>query len=368
MEEKRRSFAVEIVRGSVRKEGEMENLRETVLDQVMLAGACAVGIATVETLAGGPESTDLNRLLPGARSAVCFAQALEPEALDRFLSKKSRRDHERNNIDVNNLASGGALNLAGYLEMKGHRSVPVVANNYYRTDTPGGPLDMMPDLSLRYLAVRSGVGYFGLSGNIITPREGAAVILGAMVTTADLEPTDPLPPEENYCDECGLCMASCASGLMDRKEKQTVTLGGVDFQYSRRKSYLRCEYVCGGFTGLHPSGKWSTWSPGRFPIPEKDEEFLPTLMNSLSLYSQWPDMGGGYYHVLAPNKMFLTCGNCQLVCHPEKDERKRRYKLLTESGVVVQNPDGSLRAVTPEEARQSMKGLPPEHRALYETE
>jgi hypothetical protein len=78
-------------------------------------------------------------------------------------------------------------------------------------------------------------------------------------------------------------------------------------------------------------------------------------------------MGGGYYHVLSPHKMYLTCGNCQLVCHPDKEERKRRYKLLTESGVVVQGQDGSLQAVSPEEARQRLGALPQERRALYET-
>lgn len=345
----------------------MENLTEIVLDQARLGGAHAVGIATVETLAGGPGSTDLSRVLPGAKSAVSFAHPLDSEAIDLFLSKKDRRAHERNNIDLNNLASGGALNLAGYLEMKGYRSFPVVANNHYRTDTPGGMLDMMPDISLRYLAVRSGVGTFGLSGNVITSRDGAAVILGAMVTTAELEPTEPLPPEDSYCDGCGLCMASCASGLMHRKEKTVVNMGGIDFEYSRRRSYLRCEYVCGGFTGLHPSGKWSTWSPGRFPIPEEDEAYLPALMNGVARYARWPDMGGGYYHVLSPYKMYLTCGNCQLICHPDKEERKRRYNLLNGSGVVVQNEDGSLEAVSPDEAVLRMQGLAQERRTLYET-
>lgn len=344
----------------------MEALREIVLDQVIRAGACAVGIATVETLADGPESARIDKVLPGARSAISFAHALDTGAIERFLSKKDRRAHERNNIEVNLLASGGALNLAGYLQMQGHRCYPVVSNNHYRTDTPGGPLDMMPDVSLRYLAVRSGVGHFGLSGNLITPREGAAVILGAVLTTAELEPTEPLPPGESYCDGCGLCMASCASGLMDKDRKTTVTLGGVSFEHAARRSYLRCEYVCGGFTGLHPSGKWSTWSPGRFPIPEEDEAFLPALVTALGNYAKWPDMGGGYYHVLSPARMFLTCGNCQLVCHPDREERKRRYQLLAGGGVVVQNEDGSLEALPPEEARQRMEALPPERRALYE--
>jgi hypothetical protein len=77
-------------------------------------------------------------------------------------------------------------------------------------------------------------------------------------------------------------------------------------------------------------------------------------------------MGGGYYHSLSPYKLFLTCGNCQLVCHPDKKERKRRYNMLKESGVVVQNEDGSLEAVSPENAGQRMQELPPERRALYE--
>ncbi len=345
----------------------MENLRKIVLDQVTLGGACAVGIATTETLSGGPESADITRVLPGARSAVSFAYALDPQAIELYLSKKDRMPHERNNIEINNLASGAALNLAGFIEMKGFKSVPVIANNYYRSDTPGGLLDMMPDISQRYLAVRSGVGSFGLSGNVITPRHGAAIILGAVVTTADFRPTDPLPPKDCYCDQCRLCMASCPSGTMDKDEKTTVTLGGMDFTYSKRKSYLRCEYVCGGFTGLHPSGTWSTWSPGRFPIPEKDEEFMPALMNALATYSHWPDMGGGYYHSLSPYKMFLTCGNCQLICHPQKQERNRRYEMLKESGVVVQNEDGSLQAVSPQEGKERMQGLPPQRRALYET-
>ena len=344
----------------------MENLREVVLDQALLGGACALGIANIETPEGGPESTDITQLLPGARSAISFAYTLDSGPIDLYLSKKDRVLHERNNVDVNNLVSGAALNLAGFIEMKGHKSVPVIANNYYRSDTPGGLLDMLPDISLRYLAVRSGVGCFGLSGNVIHPEHGATIILGAVITTAEFDPTPPLPPEKNYCDGCKMCMASCASGTMDPERLTTVTMGGEDFTYSQRRSYLRCEYVCGGFSGLHPSGKWSTWSPGRFEIPKEDEEFGPALMNGLTKYGEWPDMGNGYYHSLSPYKMFITCGNCQLVCHPQKEERKRRYKLLKEGGVVVQNDNGTIEAISPEEVMQRMEAMDPQRRAMYE--
>ena len=55
----------------------------------------------------------------------------------------------------------------------------------------------------------------------------------------------------------------------------------------------------------------------------------------------------------------VTCANCQLLCHPERDERKRRYKLLTKGGVVVQNPDGSLEALTPKQAEKRLVAMSP---------
>ncbi len=227
---------------------------------------------------------------------------------------------------------------------------------------------MFPEISLRYLAVRSGVGFLGLSGNLMTREHGAAIILGCAITSAELEPTPPLDAKENYCDKCRLCMASCFSGLMDKEKMTQVKLGDVEFEYSKRRSYLRCEYVCGGFTGLHPSGKWSTWSPGRFPIPENGIEFGPALMNAMGPYYKRPEMDGGYFHSLMDGKLWLTCGNCQLICHPDKQERKRRYKMLTGSGVVVQNPDGTLRAETPEAAGEKLASMEPARRALYEPE
>jgi hypothetical protein len=62
----------------------------------------------------------------------------------------------------------------------------------------------------------------------------------------------------------------------------------------------------------------------------------------------------------------MTCVNCQLICHPDPAVRNRRYKLLTKSGVVVQNADGSLEAVAPNIAEKYVSELPDERRAMYE--
>ena len=71
---------------------------------------------------------------------------------------------------------------------------------------------MAPPISLRYLAVASGIASFGWSGNVIDDQQGACIILGGVVTSAELTPTAPLPQEDNYCDGCRLCAAACASG------------------------------------------------------------------------------------------------------------------------------------------------------------
>ncbi len=344
----------------------MDTLTQSAIDFVMCDGACAAGVATVETLAGGPPSVDISYVLPEARSVICFALPLDQSLIPPYLAKKDRLSYERNYNHTTFLASGMALQLANFLKQKGFDSVPVAANETYRNDTPRGALDMLPDISLRYVAVRSGVGFFGLSGNVLTKNEGSAITLGAVATAAELEPTDPLPDEDNYCDDCRLCMAACASGMMDPEEETTVALGGKEFSYAKRKTYLRCQLVCGGFTGLDPSGKWSTWSPGRFVVPKEDDDFMPVMARAVEAYNDWPDMEGGHPHVLMTRKLYTTCGNCQIICSPDKEERKKRYKMLAESGVVIQNPDGSIEVLPPDEAAARVAAMSPEHRALYE--
>ncbi len=344
----------------------MNDLTRTTIDKVIGEGAIDAGIATIETLEGGPPSVELSYVLPKAKSAVCFVLPLDRRFIIPYLKKEDYLSHTRDNTRANKIASGIALDLARFLEQKGYASYPIASNVVYRQDTDRGIQDMFPDISLRYLAVASGIAHFGLSGNVIRKDEGAAIILGEIVTTAELKPTHPLPQENNYCDSCRLCMASCASGLMDHEEKFQVNLGGHEFNYSKRRNYNRCGYVCGGFTGLHPSGKLSTWSPGRFPIPEQDQEFGRAVVKSLKPYHARPEPVGARVHLMIDGKFSMTCGNCQLICSPDRKEREKRYKALLEGGCVVQNPDGSVRAFSPERAAQNIAAMKPETRALYE--
>jgi epoxyqueuosine reductase QueG len=341
------------------------------IEQFLLErGALKVGFATLETLSGGPPSADLSYILPEARSAVSFALPLDREKIRAFLGKESHSAHEQDNFEANIKSSRLAKALAIWLEEEGFASKRVISNNVYRTEVEGWNLSMPPDLSHRYVAARSGVGSFGWSGNVGIKGIGCAVILGTAVTEAELEPTGPVPEEESFCDRCKLCVAACPSGMFDEKEETSVTLGGVTFTFAERDSYTGCQFVCGGFTGLHRSGKWSTWSPGRYRLPEDEKELMDVFLRAIYNYAKWPernDGGSGYVNIaLSDTSLRLTCANCQLICWGDKEDTLENYRLLTGSGCVIQSEDGDVEVLPCEDAARAFERLPGAHKCLYE--
>src|SRR5436853_1133644 len=64
----------------------------------------------------------------------------------------------------------------------------------------------------REAAARSGVGFYGKNTMLITRRHGSWVVLGTLVTDAELEPTPPLDAD---CGSCTLCIDACPTGALD---------------------------------------------------------------------------------------------------------------------------------------------------------
>lgn len=81
------------------------------------------------------------------------------------------------------------------------------------------------------------------------------IVLASVVTDAKLIPTDSLTEEENYCDECKLCLSVCLSEYLDPVEKVTVIIDGKKFSYGKRRDNSCCLLVCMGLTGMNSSGK-----------------------------------------------------------------------------------------------------------------
>jgi epoxyqueuosine reductase len=63
----------------------------------------------------------------------------------------------------------------------------------------------------REAAARSGIGFYGKNTLLITRRHGSWVVLGTLVTDAELEPT---PPLDTDCGDCRLCIDACPTDAL----------------------------------------------------------------------------------------------------------------------------------------------------------
>ncbi len=61
-------------------------------------------------------------------------------------------------------------------------------------------------------AARSGVGFYGKNTMLITRRHGSWVVLGTLVTDAEIERSQPLALD---CGSCRLCIDACPTGALD---------------------------------------------------------------------------------------------------------------------------------------------------------
>jgi epoxyqueuosine reductase len=61
-------------------------------------------------------------------------------------------------------------------------------------------------------AARAGVGFYGKNTMLITRRFGSWVVLGTLVTEADVEASPPLNAD---CGSCTLCIEACPTGALD---------------------------------------------------------------------------------------------------------------------------------------------------------
>ena len=343
------------------------SIEKEIVELLKSLGAVRVGFANLETLAGGPPSADLKYIMPEARSAVSFALPENKEFIRLFLAKKDNLSHEKDHLTTTLYSGEISEKVKDLLESKGYRSASTQGSGVYRRELPDWKIEMYPNISHRYLAVRSGVGSFGWSGNVGIKGFGTAILLGTVVTEAELAPTEPLPESESFCCKCKLCAASCVGRTFSAEEETSVTLGGRTFTFAKRKSYITCHIVAGGMTGLHESGQWSTWSPGRFRVPEDEKELMEEYQRACKQYETWVHVNDGGFpgDQFVGGRLRITCGVCALVCTGNREENEENYRILTSSGCIVQDESGKKHVLPPDEAAERFESFKPEHKDLY---
>ena len=328
------------------------SLREEISSMARGMGIDKVGFTTRERLADAPPSGDLGYLLPSARSAISLAVALDKPAIRAYLGKVDQIAHSRDHSASYMKLVDVSRAIQELLRDRGYEAATSWPNFEYRKGQPF--MAMVPPLSHRYVAVASGIGWLGWSGNVVTPEYGATISLLSVVTSAELEPDDPLEQGDS-CKDCRICVKMCASHFVSPKDETTVTIAGHTYTHNKKAPNLRCEVTCGGANGVTDrEAKWSTWSYKvlDLPGPGDDEEFvrrvleygkdpnnrlLRALLDAEKL--EIPDYEA-FAQFMATT--LFTCGNCMLVCWPELEDRKENYRLLTTSGRIVKGDSGAV--------------------------
>lgn len=293
--------------------------------------------------------------MPSARSSISFAIPFDRFKLRDFFSKKDWLSWNFDKKENTNNLYRVSDHIADFLKAKGFETCIVDINCKYRPEPEAKDvteiITMYPDFSHRYGAVAAGIGRLGWSGNVITPQYGAAIHLGTVLTSAKLE-SDPLL-EENPCDCCKMCVASCPVEMMNKEETVEVTIAGITEEIARKRTNNCCWIGCSGYHGLSTNKKWGNWSPYRMdtPLPEGDmkvDELCTRIrkvdpdMNTedLNPYANYRD---SFFN---PDYLsYSVCGNCANICWENRKDRMENRKLLAKSGFVVLKVNGERVAV-----------------------
>lgn len=137
----------------------------------------------------------------------------------------------------------------GLLEQAGFRAVsPSVDPRFASVEEPGGSGSFPPGTgytsrwSERHVAYISGLGTFGLSKGLITPR-GVCGRFGSIVTDWQAEPT----PRSytgiyDYCTRCGACVRRCPAGAISLEggKRHPPCAALLDETRARHRPYYGC--------------------------------------------------------------------------------------------------------------------------------
>jgi len=201
------------------------DLTGQVKDFVLDLGASIAGVANVDRFKGAPKGHRPEELLPRAKSVLVFGIKLLDSVVgwDRLFRESEVYTTEDMRISVakdhfygrtgyeivNTCAENFGLRTALYLEKLGYKSMYFPATYAHHAKIMEKIPGYFAPFSHRHAAVLAGLGEFGLSNLVLTPKFGPRVRFMSVITQAELE-SDPLITEK-LClrNKCCLCVKNC---------------------------------------------------------------------------------------------------------------------------------------------------------------
>ena len=197
----------------------MKNTNETIADEIRAIADSenvpVLGIGPAAALAEEPPGYRANDLLPGAQSLICFGIPV-PRGVYRPAPFGAETIWRSQNLYYRCLDTL-AVRFAALLEDSGAQAIPVFG---CFPMTLNGKGDVAGYLNLIHMGEATRIGTIGRNGLLLHSRYGARLMLGGVVTSADLPVFRKPDIDEPGCPpNCHICLDACPIQAISAERK-----------------------------------------------------------------------------------------------------------------------------------------------------
>jgi len=266
-------------RGDARSSPEV--LDEAWLREVCLeCGADDAGFVSLERPELEDQREDILHAFPHARSVIVFVRRMNREPVRSPAGSLANTEFHH----VGDGVTATSHDVARRLEDVGVRALNEPVAFPMEQDRWPKPWT----IALKPLAVAAGLGQMGIHRNVIHPRFGSFILLGAVVVDRPIG-GEGRPVDFNPCFECKLCVAACPVGAISPDG---------DFNFNSCFTHNYREFM-GGF---------SDWV--ETVVDSKNAADYRSRVSDSETVSMWQSLSGG------PN---YKAANCVAVCPAGED-------------------------------------------------
>jgi len=214
----------------------METLTDKKIDAAWLRARCRelgaddVGFVELDRQALAGDRDDILQAFPRARSLIAFVKRMNPDSIRSPARSIANLEFHHAGDEINDVAR----HIVDALRERGVRALNPAMGFPMEMDRFPGKIWV---ISHKTVAVEAGLGRMGIHRNVIHPRFGNFILLGTVVTDAEISTCD-RPIDYSPCFECKLCVAACPVGAIGAD-------GHFDFSACYTHNYR--EFM-GGFT------------------------------------------------------------------------------------------------------------------------
>jgi epoxyqueuosine reductase QueG len=164
-------------------------------------GVDSVGVASADCVEATINRRGPLSALAEARSVIVFAKRMLVGSIESPRNEISTSQ----NVTLYQELDRISYAIGCFLEERGYRAATIPS--YMPVEMTSETKGLVGVVSLRHVAQAAGLGVLGRNNLLITPHRGPRVRLGAVVTTAPLDPDEPISLD--LCTDCDACVVAC---------------------------------------------------------------------------------------------------------------------------------------------------------------